>query len=167
MKEKKFLIKISDLLNETGKSDEIRFEKKSVEQLPNVTAEGISGSFTIQSLNSESLLGTLHDVHCEIQETCDSCGTTFIRAVDIPEYIARFVVKGSISQEEMDLADEAILFIDDNDETIDIEDMVAQAILLNEPFVKRCEKCEKRVEKESEDEDDLGTFESKGNIVFN
>jgi hypothetical protein len=38
----KFLIKISDLLNETGKSDVISFENKSVEQFPNVTKEGIS-----------------------------------------------------------------------------------------------------------------------------
>jgi hypothetical protein len=39
MKDKSFLIKISDLLNETGRSDEISFENKFVEQLPNVMKE--------------------------------------------------------------------------------------------------------------------------------
>jgi len=36
MKDQKFLIKISDLLNETGKSDEISFQNKTVEQLPDI-----------------------------------------------------------------------------------------------------------------------------------
>jgi uncharacterized metal-binding protein YceD (DUF177 family) len=53
------------------------------------------------------------------------------------------------------------------DETINIEDMIVQAIVLNDPFVKRCEECEKRLEKESEDENNVDYFESKGNIVFN
>jgi hypothetical protein len=42
MKDQKFLIKISDLLNETGKSDVITFDNKFVEQFPNLGKEGIS-----------------------------------------------------------------------------------------------------------------------------
>jgi hypothetical protein len=38
--------------------------------------------------------------------------------------------------------------------------------VLNEPFVKRCPACEKRLEKEGDDEEDLWTFESKWNISF-
>lgn len=163
---KKFLIKISDLLNETGKSDEISFENKFVEQLPNVTKEGISWSFTIQSVDGASLLGTLHNIHCKLQDTCDSCGKSFIRDIEIPEYTARFVLEDSITPEEKEAAEEAILFIDSNSETIDIQDMITQAIILNEPFVKRCPPCEKKLEKEEDEGDDLWAFESKWNISF-
>lgn len=166
MKDQKFLIKISDLLNETGKSDEIAFENKTIEQLPNITKDGVAGSLTLQSIGNDSLLGTLHDIACQMDDPCDSCGKTFTREINIPEYTARFVVKGSLTKEEEESAEEAILFINENDDTIDIADMVYQGILLNEPFVKRCKACEKKVA-DAEDEEDLGTFASGGNINFN
>jgi uncharacterized metal-binding protein YceD (DUF177 family) len=154
MKDQKFLIKISDLLNETGKSDEIAFENKFVEQIPNLMEEGISGSLTIQSVGADSLLGTLHDVICRIEDPCDSCGKNFIREVTVPEYTARFVAKGSLTKEEEEAAEEAILYINEKDDTIDISDMVYQAIMLDDPFVKRCAACEKRLAA-TEDDDEL------------
>ncbi|MEI8091098.1 MAG: YceD family protein [bacterium] len=166
MKDKSFLIKISDLLTETGKSDEIAFDHKVVEQLPNVMDEGIAGTLTIQSVGSDSLLGTLHDVTCRIEDPCDSCGKPFIREVHVPEYTARFVATGSLTKEEEESSEEAILFINDKDDTIDISDMVYQAIMLDDPFVKRCAACEKRLAATEDDDEDLGNFTSAGNISF-
>jgi hypothetical protein len=165
MKDKKFLVKISDLLNETGRSDDISFDHKFVDQFPTVTEEGISGTLSLQGVDENSLLGTLQDIHCQIDETCDSCGAAYVRTVDMPEYIARFVTKGSLTPEEQEVAEEAILLINDKDNSIDIEEMITQAILLNDPFVKRCPKCEKKIA-ETEDEEDWGTFGSTGNIQF-
>lgn len=42
IKDKVFKIKIADLLNETGRQDEIEFEHKFSDQLPNLDDEGIS-----------------------------------------------------------------------------------------------------------------------------
>lgn len=42
MKDKNFLIKVSDLLKEAGKIDTIDFDKKYSEQLSSLTKEGIS-----------------------------------------------------------------------------------------------------------------------------
>jgi uncharacterized metal-binding protein YceD (DUF177 family) len=165
MKDQKFLIKISDLLNETGKSDEIAFENKFIDQIPNLMEEGIAGTLTIQSVGADSLLGTLHDVTCRIEDPCDSCGKNFIREVTVPEYTARFVAKGSLTKEEEEAAEEAILYINEKDDTIDISDMVYQAIMLDDPFVKRCAACEKRLAA-VEDDEDLGSFASGGNINF-
>jgi len=165
MKDQKFLIKISDLLNETGKSDEIAFENKFVDQIPNLMEEGIAGTLTIQSVGSDSLLGTLHDVTCRIEDPCDSCGKNFIREVTVPEYTARFVAKGSLTKEEEEAAEEAILYINEKDDSIDISDMVYQAIMLDDPFVKRCAACEKRLAA-TEDDEDMGSFASGGNISF-
>lgn len=167
IKDKIFKIKIADLLNETGRQDEIVFEHKFSDQLPNLDIDGIAWTFTIQSLDNTSLLGTLTDVTARFHETCDSCGASFLRSVDIPSYTARFVFEDEVTKKkETTETEEVVLYIDPKAETINIEDMVVQAILLNEPFVKRCDACTKRLENTNDDEDDLGEFQAKWNINF-
>jgi uncharacterized metal-binding protein YceD (DUF177 family) len=112
------------------------------------------------------LLGTLSDIACHINDACDSCGTPFVREVSIPSYVARFVLSGDVTEKEKAESEEAILLIDPKSETINIEDMVVQAILLNEPFVKRCAACTKRLDKEDDEDDNTEYFETKSNIVF-
>ena len=167
IKDKIFKIKIADLLNETWRQDEIVFEHKFSDQLPNLEDDGIAWTFTIQSLDNTSLLGTLTDVTARFHETCDSCGASFIRSVAIPSYTARFVFEDEAKKEkDAEVSEEVLFTIDPKAETINIEDMVVQAILLNDPFVKRCEKCTKRLAETEDDEDDLGEFQAKWNINF-
>ncbi len=167
IQDKVFKIKIADLLNETWREDQIVFEHKFSDQLPNLDDEGVAGTFTIQSLDNSSLLGTLSDVTARFHETCDSCGTTFLRSVEVPSYVARFVFEDDVSKKKEEQESEEVLFyIDPKAETINIEDMVVQAIVLNDPFVKRCKDCTKRLESITDDEDDLGEYASKGNITF-
>ncbi len=160
-----FKVKIADLLNETWRADQIDFDHKFSHQLSNLTEEGMSWTFTIQSLDTSSLLGTLTDVLVNFNETCDSCGTSFLRVVEIPSYTVRFLFEKDALKEEKTESEEAVLYIDDKDETINIEDMIVQAILLNDPFVKRCNDCTQRLAGMSDD-DDLGDFWSTGNINF-
>ena len=166
MKDRSFIVKIADLLNETWKEDQIVFEHKLSDQLPQLDADGVSATFSVQSLNSSSLLGTLSDITCRINDVCDSCGVAFTRDVAIPSYVARFVLSGDVTEKEKNESEEAILLIDPKSETINIEDMVVQAILLNEPFVKRCDACTKRLDKEDDEDDSPEYFETKSNIVF-
>gem|GEM_PF-3072049 len=42
IRDKVFKIKIADLLNETGRQDEIEFEHKFSDQLPNLDDDGIA-----------------------------------------------------------------------------------------------------------------------------
>lgn len=165
-KDKVFKIKIADLLNETGRQDEIVFEHKFSDQLPNLDVEGVTWTFTIQSLDATSLLGTLSDVQASFHEICDSCGASFIRSVHVPLYTGRFVFEDEIAKKEALESDEVLFYIDSKSETINIEDMVVQAILLDDPFVKRCTACTKRLASLDDDEEDLGEFEAKGNIIF-
>ncbi|PJA48975.1 MAG: hypothetical protein CO170_00985 [candidate division SR1 bacterium CG_4_9_14_3_um_filter_40_9] len=172
MKDQNFSIKISDLLNHAGSIDEVRFEKKFSSQIPNLTVEGISGTFVIQSLNEASLLGTLTDVKCSINDVCDSCQTPYEREVFVTEYTARFALKmsedvvGGDQKINEDSSEDEIFPIDAKSETINIQDMVVQAILLHEPIVKRCPPCEKKLEAEAGDDDELPEFESKATINF-
>lgn len=161
-----FKIKIADLLNETGRQDEIVFEHKFSDQLSNLDIEGVAWTFTIQSLDSTSLLGTLTDIRASFHETCDSCGASFIRSVHIPVYTGRFVFEDDVKKKEVPESEEVLFYIDSKAETINIEDMVVQAILLDEPFVKRCDACNKRLVSIDDDDDDLGEFQAKWNIIF-
>lgn len=165
IKDKVFKIKIADLLNETGRQDEITFEHKFSDQLPNLDDEGIAWNFAIQSLDKTSLLGTLTDVAWSFHETCDSCGASFMRKVYVPSYIGRFIFEDDLKKKEAPESEEVLFYINAKIEVINIEDMVVQALLLNEPFVKRCDVCTKRLENVSDD-DELEEFETKWNIIF-
>lgn len=106
------------------------------------------------------MLGTLIDVSASFHETCESCGASFLRSVFIPSYSARFVFEDENTKKETITGEEVLFFIDSKAETINIEDMVVQAILLEDPFVKRCDTCVKRLAN-VDDEDELGEFASK------
>lgn len=106
------------------------------------------------------------DITARFHETCDSCSSAFLRSVNIPSYSARFIFEDDIKKEDTENAEEVVFFIDSKSETINIEDMVVQAILLNDPFVKRCEACTKRLDAEGDDEDTYEDALSKGNVIF-
>lgn len=165
IKDKVFKLKIADLLNETGRSDEIAFEKKFSDYIPNIDDAWISGLLSVQSLDAYSLLWILTDLKATLNEVCDSCWTAYTRVVEIPSYLVRFVIEKHVSEEEKTACEDPILFIESKDETINIEDMIVQAILLNDPFVKRCAACVHRL-KDINDDDDLDAFVSTGNITF-
>jgi len=72
------------------------------------------------------------------------------------------VIENDRTEEEKEAnSDEEVFLIDPKNETIDIHDMVVQAILLHEPVVKRCGPCEKKLEAAGGDDDELPEFESK------
>lgn len=167
IKDHAFTIKIADLLHEAWREDQLIFSHKFSDQLPNLTDLGMSGTFTVQSLDKNSLLWTLSDVTAQFHDTCESCGAAYKRSVSIPSYVARFVFEDDIKKiNEENQTDEVLFLIDPKVEVINIEDMVVQSILLNEPFVKRCDACTQRLADTADDEDDLWTFESTGNITF-
>ena len=162
MKNSKFIINVWDLLLSAWKRDEINFEKEMIPEIGWLTKEWISWKILIQSFDKESLLVTLEDVTCTIKEPCDRCTNMYERKVNIEKYTARFQVE---LDKEYDWDDE--IFLIDKNETIDIKDMIINAILLQEPFSKKCEKCIKEDEENWEMEDgDLDSFEWTGNINF-
>jgi uncharacterized metal-binding protein YceD (DUF177 family) len=93
----------------------------------------------------------LGNVSCTITEPCDKCTTIYDRKVDIEEYSAKFHVKIDPSDE----SDEPVFLIDKN-ENIDIKDMLIQSIVLEEPFIKKCQKCQKEDTDEETDDLDYG-----------
>ncbi len=165
MKDKNFIVKVGDLLQEGGKSDSLDFEGKITWELPNLTKKGIAGTIVLRSLNQDSLYVTLENITCELEDICDRCWVSYTRTVDVPEYVSRFVISEERKKEEQDTTDEEIFVINARDESIDLEPMIVQAIRLQDPFVKHCSVCEKEATNDN-DEEDNDEWISGGNIIF-
>ena len=117
MRHNGFEIKVSDLLN--GKiTDTLSFENQHL---------------------SESLLVTINHLKCSLEDRCDHCGKSFVRSLEIQDYVAKYVTE--IDPEIQD-AEQDVLLIDMKNGVIDLEEMLYHAIQLEEPFVKRCSACE-------------------------
>lgn len=147
MKHNGFEVKISDLLN--GKiTDKIVFENKKISEIKNLTDKGISGTVFLQSLDQDSLLVTIDELSCAVEETCDRCGATFCRNIMIEGYIAKYVT--TLDPEGKD-TEEDIMLIDIRNGVIDLEEMFYHAIQLQEPFIVHCPDCESLPMEEDED----------------
>ncbi|MEI8252243.1 MAG: hypothetical protein WCG25_00475 [bacterium] len=73
-------------------------------------------------------------------------------------YKAKFIIPEYYKDDEN--STEEIFPINHKDETINIEDMVVQDIVLQEPIVRRCKKCEKTiVQSDNIEEEDVDYFE--------
>lgn len=165
IKDKSFNIKIGDLLQETGRKDDLKFQKKWSEKVPGLTEDGISGTIFLQSLSNDSVYADLEDISCDIDSECDTCGQYFKRPVHIEEYSAKYVLGEAAIKLEQEHSEEEIFPISGRDETIDIEELIVQAIRLDEPIVIHCPDCAKTLES-TEDEDDSDYLEGNGNISF-
>lgn len=161
MKKSKFIINVWDLLLSAWKRDEISFENEMIESLDALIKEWIKWKVIIQSFDQNSLLVTLQDISCTLHEICDRCTESYDRKVEVPEYSAKFQIEIDPDYEW----DDEVFLIDKN-ENIDIQDMIINAIKLQEPFTKLCEKCQALVDEDEEDEEDIGKFEWTWNISF-
>lgn len=165
MKDKSFIIKIGDLLKETGRSDEIAFSQKRTTLVPGLTNKWIAGKIFLQSLSKDSIYADLQDITCSIDSVCDTCEASFVRKVDIHQYWAKFVLGEEKQKMEQEHSEEEIFSINPRDEWIDIEDMITQAIRLDEPIVNHCPSCAKIAET-LPDEEDPDYFEGSSNIII-
>ena len=166
MKDKSFVIKIGDLLKETGRSDELIFSQKRTKLIPGLTDEWISGKVFLQSLNKDSIYADLQNIVCSIDNICDTCEAPFVRKVHIDQYWAKFILGEDKQKIEQEQAEEEIFSINPRDEGIDIEDMLVQAIRLDEPIVNHCPICAKKIAELPDEDEDPDYFEGNNNIII-
>ena len=165
MKDQTFEIKVGDLLNQVA-VDEMAFEHKKTNLIPNLSEDWISGKIRLSWIDDENVLVEIENLTCELDETCDYCTKEFKRKIEIQDYSSRF----TLNKEEINYAnDEVLFFIDEKTATINIEEMIYQAVELERPVVLYCPECAKNHENLSEDEIEESDFDLGGewwNIVF-
>lgn len=149
MKDQTFEIKVGDLLNQVA-VDELVFENKKTDSIPNLTEDWISGKIRLSWIDDENVLVEIEELTCELNETCDYCNKEFKRKIEIHWYSSRF----TLNKDEINYAnDEVLFFIDEKTATINIEELIYQAIELETPFVLYCPDCAKMHENLTEDEE--------------
>ncbi len=149
MKDQTFEIKVGDLLNQVA-VDELVFENKKTTLIPNLTEDWISGKIRLSWIDDENVLVEIEELSCELNETCDYCNKEFKRKIEIHWYSSRF----TLNKDEINYAnDEVLFFIDEKTATINIEELIYQAIELETPFVLYCPDCAKTHENLTEDEE--------------
>lgn len=168
MKDKNFDIKVSDLLRNPWKTDQISFKKKISDKVQNLTKDWIRWKVNLRSLDKTSLSVTLNDLSCRVDDVCHACWIDYVREIDVNEYEIKFIIPDK-KLWNLDKASQIeeweVFYIDAKNVTIDIEEMVYQAILSEEPLTKRCKECLNKVI-EGYDEDDLEFFETNDNVRF-
>ena len=166
MKDQTFELKVGDLLNQVA-VDEIVFENQKTNLIPNLSEDWISWKVRISWIDDENVLVEVEELTCILNETCDYCSKEFSRKVEVHWYSSRF----TLNKEEINYAnDEVLFFIDEKTATINIEEMIYQAIELETPFVLYCPDCAKKHEKltgdEEIDESDFDLWWEWWNIIF-
>jgi len=149
MKGEKREIKVSDLLHQLG-SDSLSFDHVFLNEF-DLTEEGISGTVELYSMDEESVFVKLIGVHAVVKSVCDLCQKDYEREINIEEYAAKY----TLNKEDFDESDEeVVLMIDPKKETIDLSEMLYQAIMFQTPFVLKCPECamiENAIDEEEED----------------
>lgn len=166
MKDQSFELKIGDLLNQIA-VDEITFENKKTNFIPNLSEDWITGKIRLSGIDNENVLVEIEELECILNETCDYCNKPFQRKIKIQWYSSRF----TLNKDEVNYAnDEVLFFIDEKTATINIEELIYQAIELETPFVLYCPDCTKKHENIPEDEIEESEFDTEveqwWNIIF-
>lgn len=165
MKDQTFEIKVGDLLNQVA-VDEITFENKKTSLISNLSEDWITGKIRLSWIDDENVLVEIENLTCELDEICDYCTKPFKRKIEIQNYSSRF----TLNKEEINYAnDEVLFFIDEKTATINIEEMIYQAIELERPIVLYCPDCAKKHENLPEEEINEAEFEEEEqwwNIIF-
>ena len=151
MKDQSFEIKVGDLLSQVA-VDEIDFKNKMTKLIPNLTDNWVSGKIRLSWIDDENVLVEIEELKCELNEICDCCTSSFIRKININWYSSRF----TINKDEINYAnDEVLFFIDEKTATINVEEMIYQAIELETPVVLYCPDCAKKHENLTEEDEEL------------
>lgn len=146
----KTLIKVSDLLLDPGARDTVSIVDLMLDTVSNLKPEWISTILHLQSIDNSTIIATLEDLSCDIDDVSDVSAEPYVRHVWVSDYKALFTLSDSHLQDQ---GDDPIFPIHAKNETIDIADMIYQGILLQEPLVKRTPEEERQLQEESSVED--------------
>lgn len=155
-------IKIADLLLSVGSTDIVSVKGVFIPHIVWLQEWGINLTVSLQSIDNRTVVATIEKLHCLLDDVSDISWKSFVREITISDYIGKFVVNDSS-------------LIDDGDDPlfpiqwdyIDMEEIIYQAIQLQEPLVKRTKEEQELYDaKESTNvDDDADVDEWVGGVV--
>lgn len=153
MKDYKFSIKVSDLLKHSWTRDTIQLHNKFSTILPQVTDEWISANVELLWLDEKTLLLTILKANATIINTCDRCWKEYKETLSINN----IEVKCFLEEERPYTysTDDDILLITKKDETINLEEVIVESLVLQRTVKSLCSECQVMSTWYDEDEADL------------
>jgi len=121
-------LKVSDLLKNSGSEDNIKLEKIKIDLIPDLVWDMICLDLKIQSINDTTIVATITNLTAYIKSISEISNKEFVRKVFCEKYETRFVVSWFKNELDDDLDI-------DNSWNIDIEKMIYDCILLQNPPV--------------------------------
>lgn len=128
------VIKVSDLLRHPTTSDEISIHDCMIDSIPHLRAPGISASCRLQATNDGMIVVTLSAITARIDDICDLSGEDYVREVYVDSYEGRFSSEVVFHDDPDYVYEDDLPFLPDG-ESIDIQPLLTQAIVLQEPLV--------------------------------
>ena len=160
-----FVIKVWDLLRNPGRLDTIDFDHLMIEELPGLSADGISWTLLLQWVNDGSVKVIIKHATALISDICDLSWESYDRVVEIKSFDARFST--DVDGEDKDRVYDELFPLDPQGETIIIYDLLVQSIKLQEPIVHIKPGKEYLLDEYDEDEQEYSDEDlTTGNIVF-
>ena len=147
MKDFWFSLKVSDLLQTSWTKDTTVFQHKFSTIIPWLDKKKwISVTVWLESMNKEDVLIPLTDATCFVQRICDRFANEFL----LPLSYNDITIEASVWVSEWE---DDILKIDPRTELLDLERVVCEYFLLNEPLKILCVSCIKKdLDDESEEQ---------------
>jgi len=125
-------IKIADLLLSVGFTDKVSVKGVFIPRVVWLQKWGVTLTVFLQSIDEYTIVATIEQLHCYLDDVSDISWELFVREVIVSDYIGKFVLNNS---DLVDDGDDPLFPIPGD--YIDMEDMIYQAIQLQEPLVKR------------------------------
>jgi hypothetical protein len=107
------------------------FSGLMLDTIPGLTADGIDGNLEIMAIYDDTILATL-DIQAAVEDISDISGVEFVRTVTVTDFQAEYFLPKKAK--DLDPTDEFFV-IDAVHMTIDVTDLLTQAILLQEPLL--------------------------------
>ncbi len=150
MKDYKFSIKVSDLLRHPWTTDTLQLHNKFSTILPLIEVPWIQAIVELVWLDNKTVLLTIVSASCTVWSTCDRCGTEFQETLSVSSIIVKCFLEEESSQNSFEWDD--IIVISKKDETIDIEHVIVEALVLQKSVKSLCSECQAVSTNDSDDE---------------
>jgi len=151
MKDLNWKIKISDLLNNPGITDKIKFENKFLKEDLWIQQPWISGEIFLKWLSHNEILVELKNIKFKIKYLCDICWKDYNQEYFIKKNeTITFTDNPKIKEEIYD----DIFEFNKKNETINIEPFIEIIIKNEEPIIKKCWICKNNIQTEVEKNQD-------------
>ncbi len=154
MKDLNWKVKISDLLNNPGTTDKLKFENKFLKEDLWIQNPWISWEIFLEWLSHNEILAEISNIKFNIQYSCDICWENYNQEHLIKN---KEIITFTDDLENKEEIHDDVFEINTKNETINLEPIIEIIVKNEKPIVKKCLNCKnsKQIEVEKNQDENL------------